>query len=424
MAIPSAEVQQLVRQYKDSAAANILQGRPAEALADYRKVVEITPLDSAARLKVAELLAQLGHRADAVREFHHLAIHYAAEGQLIHAIAACKLILAIDPNHQETQENLASLIAMQSAEERHLSREDSDEASDAPAPAAPPPSSPEPRRPAAAMPLFSRLPRDIFVALLGLLEMRRIPGGEPIITEGERGNSMFILVEGNVRVVHTPENGPPHTLAELGDGSFFGEMGLISDAPRMASVIATRDCTLLEVTREMLTQLTARFPSLEQVVQQFYKDRLLDNLLQSSPIFQPLSAEQKRAIAERFQSRTVEPGTVLLQQGQRSQALHLLLRGRCSVVHQDPEGGERPYPDMTEGAIFGEISLLLDLRVTATVRAATPCLLLVLDPETVKELVLPHPEVRRNLTRLSRERLDRTAALLAEGAEVRGSFLI
>lgn len=412
MAIPSAEVQQLVRQYKDSAAANILQGRPAEALADYRKVVELSPLDSAARLKVAELLAQLGHRADAVREFHHLAIHYAAEGQLIHAMAACKLILAIDPNHQETQENLASLSAMQNAEERHHSREDS-----GPAAAA------EPRKPTPT-PLFSRLPRDIFVALLGLLEMRRIPGGEPIITEGAHGNSMFILVEGTVRVVHTPENAPPRTLAELSDGSFFGEMGLISDAPRMASVIATRDCTLLEVTREMLTQLTTRFPSLEQVVLQFYKDRLLDNLMQSNPIFRPLPEEQKRAIAERFQSRTVEPGTVLLQQGQRSQALYLLLRGRCSVVHQDPEGGERPYPEMTEGAIFGEISLLLDLRVTATVRAATQCLLLVLDPETVKERVLPHPEVRRNLTRLSRERLDRTAAMLAEGAEVRGSFLI
>ena len=94
------------------------------------------------------------------------------------------------------------------------------------------------------------------------------------------------------------------------------------------------------------------------------------------------------------------------------------------MVHQDPEGGERPYPDMTEGALFGEISLLLDLRITATVRAATSCLLLVLDQETVKERVLPHPEVRRALTHLSRERLDRTAALLAEGAEVQGSFLI
>lgn len=403
VAPPPAEAQQLVRQYKDSAAANILQGKPAEALADYRKVVELAPHDSPARLKVAELLAQLGQRQEAVREFHYLAIRYAAEGQTLHAIAACKLILALDPDHQETQENLASLIAMQSAEQ----------GTEAP-----------PRDKPAPTPLFSQLPRDVFVALLGLLEVRRVSGGEPIIKEGERGNSLFILVQGTVRVVHTPENALPHTLAELGEGSFFGEMGLISDAPRTATVIATRDCTLLEVTREMLTQLGARFPSLELVVQQFYKDRLLDNLLKSNPVFQPLSDAQKRAIAQRFQSRSVEPGTVLLQQGQRSNALLLLLRGRCSVVHQDPEGSERPYPDMTEGSVFGEISLMLDLRVTATVRAATPCLLLMLDQETVKELVLPHPEVRRALTQLSRERLDRTAAMLAEGAEVQGSFLI
>ncbi|QRK12448.1 cyclic nucleotide-binding domain-containing protein [Archangium violaceum] len=403
MALPPSEAQQLVRQYKDSAAANILQGKPAEALADYRKVVELSPNDSAARLKVAELLAQLGQRQEAVREFHHLAIRYAAEGQTLHAIAACKLILALDPGHQETQENLASLIAMQDTEQ-------GTEAAplDKPAPT----------------PLFSQLPREVFLALLGMLEVRRVPGGEPIITEGERGSSMFILVHGTVRVVHTPENSLPHTLAELSEGSFFGEMALISDTPRTATVIATRDCTLLEVTREMLTRLGTHFPSLEQVVHQFYKERLLDDLLRSNPLFQPLSDEQKRAISQRFQSRSVEPGTVLLQQGQRSNALYLLLRGRCFVVHQDPEGTERSYPDMTEGALFGEISLLLDLRVTATVRSATPCLLLVLDQETVKELVLPHPEVRRALTQLSRERLDRTAAMLAEGAEVQGSFLI
>jgi CRP-like cAMP-binding protein len=401
VATPPAEAQQLIRQYKDSAAANILQGKPEEALADYRKVVDLSPHDTAARLKVAELLAQLGHQQEAVRELHSLAIHYAAEGNTLQAIAACKLILAIDPHHAETQESLASLIAMRSAEERQPSG-----------------------APAASTPLFSKLPREVFLELIELLQMRWVNGGEHIITEGEQGHSMFILIQGTVRVVRTPENAPPLTLAELAEGSFFGELGLISDAPRLASVIAIRDCTLLEVTREMLAQLGARFPAFEPVVQQFYKDRLLGNLLESNPVFQPLPDEHKRAIAQRFQTRTVEPGTVLLQQGQRSQALHLLLRGRCSVVHQDPEGGERPYPDMTEGALFGEISLLLDLRVTATVRAATPCLLLVLDQETVKERVLTHPEVRRTLTHLSRERLDRTAAMLAEGAEVRGSFLI
>jgi cAMP-dependent protein kinase regulator len=421
-----ADPQILARQYKESAAAHILQSRPEQALADYRKAVELTPRDTSARFKVAELLSQLGQLQESVREYQHLAVHYAAQGQFIQAIAACKLILSIEPTHQATQETLANLCAMQSVEERQ--RE---------APAAPPPEQPPERivlRPPpvspasesspSSTPLFSQLPRELFLAMLGRMEIRKVHGGEPIITEGERGTSMFVLVEGAVRVVRLPENGQARTLAELGEGSFFGEMGLISDAPRLASVVALRDCVLLEVTREMLADLSAEHPALEQVVQRFYQERLLENLLSSSPIFQPLPPEQKRAITGRFQSRSVEAGAVLLQQGQRSHALHLLLRGRCSVVHQNPEGGERPYPDMTEGAVFGEISLLLDSRVTATVRAATPCLLLLLDQAAFEELVLPHPEVRRTLTRMSRERLDRTAALLAEGAEVRNSFIV
>ncbi|HSP79984.1 MAG TPA: cyclic nucleotide-binding domain-containing protein, partial [Myxococcaceae bacterium] len=401
MAIHPADPQVLVRQYKESAAVHILQDRLEQALADYRKAVELAPRDTTARLRLAELLSQLGREHEAVREYQHLAVHHAAQGRLIQAIACCRHILQLEPSHQATQETLANLCAMQSAEQRQGPAPEALPPEQQPEPAAPPPptestpgeSSPPPT------PLFSQLPRELFVALLGRLEIRRVHGGEHIITEGERGTSMFILVEGAVRVVRLPESGAAHTLAELEEGSFFGEMGLISDAPRVASVVATRDCVLLEVTREMLADLSSQYPALEQVVQQFYKERLLDNLLHSSPLFQPLSSQQKRAIAERFRSRAVEPGTVLLQQGQRSNALPLLLRGRCAVVHEDPEGGERPYPDMTEGAIFGEISLLLDSRVTATVRAVTPCLLLLLDQPAFEELVLPHPEVRRTLTR-------------------------
>lgn len=402
MATSPLELPQLVQQHKDSAAAHILQGRPEQALADFRKVLELDPKDTVARLRVAELLVQTGLRQDAVREYQQLAFLYAAVGQTLQAIASCKIILAIDPSHQATLENLANLCAKQSH------REHSDTGAQA----------------RASTPLFSELPRDVFIALLGVLKMHRVRGGERIITEGERGTSMFILVQGTVRVVHTPDNGPERTLAELGEGAFFGEMGLMSDAPRVASVVATRDCTLLEVTREALDRLGGRYPEIELVMQRFYKDRMLDNLVRSNPLFQPLSAEEKQFLIERFETRGVEAGTVLLQQGQRSQAFYLLLRGRCAVVHEDPKGGERPYPDMTEGAIFGEISLMLDLRVTATVRALTPCVLLMLDPETFRERVLPNPGVRRMLMRITRERLDRTTALLAEGAEVQDFFLL
>ncbi|MCY1074063.1 cyclic nucleotide-binding domain-containing protein [Archangium lansingense] len=52
-------------------------------------------------------------------------------------------------------------------------------------------------------------------------------------------------------------------------------------------------------------------------------------------------------------------------------ALYLLLRGRCQVLHPQPGGGERLVRTLGEGDMFGEIALMLGLSATATVRAET-----------------------------------------------------
>ena len=117
----------------------------------------------------------------------------------------------------------------------------------------------------------------------------------------------------------------------------------------------------------------------------------------------------------------VEPGEMLLQQGQRGDGFYLLLRGRCEVIHQNPDGTEVKYPDMREGDVFGEISLLLSQPVTATVRAATPGLVLRLHRQLFEQLIIPNAQVRQMVTRLSSERLKRTQDLLA-GNEISSSW--
>lgn len=379
------------------------------ALAEYEQVVKAAPEDAASHQRVAELRERLGRRAEAVAAYEDAAMAWARNGQLLRAIVACKGLLKLEPGHTRTPRSLADLygartpvtpggsIAAAMAEFELVPEEHG-------------------HGPAAGMPvvpLFSKLAREPFAAVVEALEVRKRRAGEPVVEEGEAGDSMFALVEGRVVVVRHLESGERRKVGELAEGSFFGELALISEGPRLASVLAIQPVVLVELSRARLAEVVRRFPVVGQVVQAFYRERMVENLLRSNPVFAPLGPEQKQAVAREFTLREVKPGEVVLQQGQQGDAFYLLLRGRCTPYHVPPDGREKAYPSLREGDVFGEISLLLGKPVTATVRADVTSVVLRLDREAFERLILSQPGMRSTLTRVGTERLQRTARLLS-----------
>jgi HEAT repeat protein len=98
--------------------------------------------------------------------------------------------------------------------------------------------------------LFASTSDEILAELAGLVEELEIPAGTTIFQKGEAGGSMYIVVEGRVRV-HDGE----HTLNELGDRDVFGEMALLDEAPRLASVTTLTDSWLLRLDQEPFFEL-------------------------------------------------------------------------------------------------------------------------------------------------------------------------
>lgn len=92
--------------------ARLTRGRLKKVVRAYRLVLQVEPTNHTARLKVARALRLLGKRDEAIQEYSTLAHHLAREGDLFGPISACKSILDLDPQHQETQLNLARLYAL------------------------------------------------------------------------------------------------------------------------------------------------------------------------------------------------------------------------------------------------------------------------------------------------------------------------
>lgn len=234
-------------------------------------------------LRQAEILGMAGDRGHAIEVYRQLARHFARQGRFSMAIAVTNKILRLDPSQTEAAEELRELMAARQREEEQA-RTRLLQAAKAPVkpavtPAPPPPQEPpvppppEPPKEEEALRFFSAFPRQALAELLGSTSVRSYAAGDPIVREGEYGDSLFLIVEGTVVVEGTDPRGQKVTLATLGPGDFFGEVAVLTGKPRTATVVAQGPVTVIEITKELLDDIARRHPEVSQVLERFNEER-------------------------------------------------------------------------------------------------------------------------------------------------------
>ena len=87
-------------------------------------------------------------------------------------------------------------------------------------------------------------------AISALCQVKRFGAGANILQEGQRGNELFVIVSGSVEIVKSASDGGDECIALLNAGDTFGEVALIDDHPRSASVIAIGNCKVICITKK------------------------------------------------------------------------------------------------------------------------------------------------------------------------------
>lgn len=114
--------------------------------------------------------------------------------------------------------------------------------------------------------------------LVHKIKMRKCPAGETVVTSGEEGSSMFIVVAGHLDVtVKPPGNAEFIRVATLGPGDFFGEMSLLTGEIRTATVTAIVPSVVYEITHEIFASLIESRPELVDELSRFAAERRLRN---------------------------------------------------------------------------------------------------------------------------------------------------
>ncbi|HEY8427094.1 MAG TPA: cyclic nucleotide-binding domain-containing protein, partial [Sandaracinaceae bacterium] len=231
-----------------------------------------------------------------------------------------------------------------------------------------------------------------------------------ILAEGQPGESFYVLARGTVAVTKNLARGQTR-LATLHEGAIFGEMALVSASPRTATVTAETDCDLLEFDRAALVAASRSVATIAVALDKFTRERLLNNLLATAPLFAPLDRKQRFDLMRRFKAHDVAPGVTIIEEGTPGQGLFVVLSGQVDVSKRD--GATKVLlATLGPGEVFGEISLVNREPASATVTAATQTTVLFLPREVFERLIEAVPEIGEYVRSLGEERLLDTRLLL------------
>ena len=136
---------------------------------------------------------------------------------------------------------------------------------------------PAPPPPAAASgfagsPLFSSFSQEELIAVMQGLRLLSFEPGDIIITEGDAGDSLFVITTG-IAKAFVRRDGKQKLARAMGEGTFFGEISILSGKPRTATVTAATACELLELDRGTLDEITKTHAKVRQVLEDFYIQR-------------------------------------------------------------------------------------------------------------------------------------------------------
>jgi small-conductance mechanosensitive channel/CRP-like cAMP-binding protein len=142
------------------------------------------------------------------------------------------------------------------------------------------------------MPFFTSLEPEALKLIEAGCKLREFRPDTVVVREGDAGASLFVVIAGLLDVSKQVSGGPDRRLGRIVPGDLFGELSLLTGAPRSATVTASSHATLVEIDKQQLEPVLARHPESIAALSQFIAERAAANQATLAA-----SAEEKQEIA-------------------------------------------------------------------------------------------------------------------------------
>lgn len=242
--------------------------------------------------------------------------------------------------------------------------------------------------------LFSHLADESSSLVLGALVEKPIPAKDiKVITQGDAGDYFYVVEKGTFDIFINPtgsiEPGPQgmgNKVNSIGPGGSFGELALMYNAPRAATVISTEPNSTLWA----LDRVTFRRILMDSA---FQRRRMYESFLEEVPLLSSLTLYERSKIADALETQKFTDGQTIIQEGDKGEAFFMVEQGEAEVFKQD--AGDKAIKLYKKGDYFGELALLDDKPRAASVKAKGDCKVATLGKDGFQRLLGPVEGIMR-----------------------------
>ena len=219
---------------------------------------------------------------------------------------------------------------------------------------------------------FGELTADAIDVLAKGSSLVELDPGELLISEGDAGDDLFVLVTGRLEVRVSTEQGSLVDVGELLPFDVVGEVQFVSGGTRSATIVASEACELFRIPganlREVGDELAPAIVKLTELARRRLYRAQLGRVL--DPIVGELPAEVLNAMASRIEWVSLKRGETLFEHGDEADGWYIVVYGRLQVLGTDADGTRELRGEICRGESLGETAILTGGKRNATVVAA------------------------------------------------------
>lgn len=231
--------------------------------------------------------------------------------------------------------------------------------------------------------LFRDLEGKELDVIIDAFEARKVSAGEQVIKQGDEGHELFVVLSGRLDCSKSHAPGEPEAhLREYSKGDCFGELALMYNTPRQASVLAVENCELYVLDRVTFNRIimTSAVANREKY----------ENFLKDVKVLKTLGDDEISKLCDCLTLQTFKKGQRVINQGDRGDTFFLVVDGSAGAYQLDPSTGkENRVLDYKEKMYFGELALLKDEPRAASIIADSELKVAKIDRNAFKRILGP-----------------------------------
>ena len=212
--------------------------------------------------------------------------------------------------------------------------------------------------------MFNTLESHDQEIVIGAMKVQIFEKGDTVIRQGDDGDELFIVGSGTLKCYKQFEdNKQEKFLKSYEPGEVFGELALLYNAPRAASIYADRTCELYSLDRDTFNHIVKN-----ATIQRRQK---YEHFLQKIEILKELDHYERQKICDCLTTEVYKYGSYIIHEGEIGDKFYLIEEGTADALKTNAKGKEERVFEYKENEYFGELALLNGDKRKASIRVTS-----------------------------------------------------